>query len=110
MIEKLEQTNQRENLSILEKKEMKEFILRRNVVESDFPLIEKLGSFPKNTLIGGLHNLFNLSKDKSERELASIIENTEAGDEKEMYETALEFCGKYGWMASWDLMRILEKI
>jgi len=96
---------------IISKREMQEFIKMREIDSEDFPLIEKLASFNKNLLIAGLHNMFNLSKEGSVKTLEHLISlDNNAAERKELYQIALEFAKKYGWITSHHLIGVLEKL
>jgi hypothetical protein len=57
-----------------------------------------------------LHNIFNMRKDRSGRELESLIKTSKDGDRTELYETALELYHRYGWAVCRSLARLLERI
>lgn len=97
-----------ETSSLLEREGMKEFIERRNVTPEDFHLIEKIAALPRNSLIINFHNLFNLSHEGSGHSIKELIQSAKNPEEAGMYEAALGFFEKYGWMASYDLIRVLE--
>ena len=94
----------------LNKREVQEFITKRKIQAGDLHLIEKLTSFPKNLIIAELHNMFNMYRDRSGKELENLIKTSGDQTKKLLYETALEFLAKYGWATSWNLVRILEEI
>jgi hypothetical protein len=95
---------------VLSHPKMKAAIERRAILPKDFSLTERLGSFPKNMLISGLHNMFGMYKEQSGKELARSAENATTPQAKEMYETALSLFEKYNWPASLDIERVLETI
>src|SRR3989344_6968434 len=92
---------------------MQEFIRNRAIKPEDFHLIEKLLAFSKQLIILNLHNLFNLSKERSGVELGLAIQSTERANDQagaELYKLMLEFHNKYGWPAGWNLVRVLEEM
>ena len=94
----------------LDKKKVQKFITQREILAEDFSLIEKLVSFPKDMLITELHNMFNMNRDRSGKELEGLIERSRDPQKTELFKIALEFCNKYGWETSWHLVRVLEEI
>lgn len=90
--------------------EVGKFIQFRGIRTEDVHLIEELSAFPKEMRIMELHNLFNMSKDRSSMDLENLIQNTHDESRKTMYGVALEFHRKYDWMTSLNLIRVLEKI
>lgn len=102
--------NKSEKIQILQRESVKKFIEFRGVKPEDFYLIEELARFPKNLLIAELHNLFNMGKEGSARELENLIENSKDNEKKAMLKIALEFYNKYDWMTSLNLVRTLEGI
>lgn len=101
---------EKQPLGILEKGEVQDFIKNREVKPEDIILIERLASLPKDMVISELHNLFNMYHERSGRELERAVKNSEDASKKELYETVQEFYEKYGWQASWNLIRLLENI
>lgn len=96
--------------SVINQQEIQDFIKDRNIQPEDFHLIEKLAASPKNLIIMELHNMFNMCKDRSGKDLENLIKTSKDENKKELYEVALEFYQKYDWPASWDLVRLLEKL
>lgn len=99
-----------ESPSVLQQESIKKFIEFRGVRPEDFYLIEGLAQFPKNLLIAELHNLFNMGKEGSAREIENLIVNSKDDEKKAMLKMALEFYNKYDWMTSLNLVRTLEGI
>jgi len=106
----MEREPKNESADKLNIKEVQELIAKREIQAEDLHLIEKLASFPKNLIIAELHNMFNMYKDRSGKELENLIKTSGDQTKKLLYETALEFLAKYGWATSWNLVRILEEI
>lgn len=95
---------------ILSDEKMQDFIRDRTIRDEDLYIIERLASFPKNMIIQCLHNVFSIHKERIGEELAVSIKFCADGRKKKLYETALDFYNKYGWAASWDLIRLLEQV
>ncbi|MEK7070792.1 MAG: hypothetical protein AAB966_03215 [Patescibacteria group bacterium] len=111
MVNNVEQPKEgKKTTSVLEDGKVKDFIQDRDIKPEDFYLIEKLSTFSKPDIIEGLHNLFNLSKERSGADLEGIIKNTKDDAKKAMYEVALKFYQKYDWIVSWNLIRVLENL
>ncbi len=110
MDNKFEQPKTMEALSpLLEREEIKKFVHSRNISQEDLHFIEELAVFPKEMRIVGLHNLFNMGKEKSGIDLENSIQNADNEQSKAMYTIALAFYKKYDWMVSMNLVRVLEK-
>ncbi|MBI2047521.1 MAG: hypothetical protein HYT27_00110 [Parcubacteria group bacterium] len=92
----------------LDRKEIRDFIKKRNIRLEDLSLIEALASFPQEMIIMGLHNTFNMHQGRSGEELEFYIQTTKDTDKKKLYEAALNFYNKYGWSTSFSLVRTLE--
>jgi hypothetical protein len=112
MKEKMENKNTsiEKQARIINRSEIQEFIEFRKIKPEDFHLIEKLAAFPKDLIIAELHNLFNLSRDNSGKELEVLIKISKDENKKKLYEAALEFYSKYDWATAYNLIRLLEKI
>lgn len=100
--------SQRNVEALLSTPRMKDFLEDREIRPEDLPLVEALASVPKNVLISGLHNMFGTYKERSVNELKGLVEQTKDETRATMYKTALAFCEKYGWPASWNLVVVLE--
>lgn len=87
---------------------MKRFLVNRNIATEDFPLIERLVTFPKDMIIANLHNMFNMNKERSGHELELSIKTTSDDTHRELYETFLAFYNKYDWAVCFNLVRVLE--
>jgi hypothetical protein len=96
------------NPLIIGQKKFKDFIEFRKIKDEDFPLIEKMTTFPKELIIMELHNLFNMNHERSGEELERFIKNTTDEEKKDLYQSALNFYNKYGWATSYNLVRVLE--
>ncbi len=94
--------------SIAEQPAFQQFIADRGIAPADFHLIDALATFPKDMINEGLHNIFNTYHEESAEELERMAENA-TGERKELYAAALQFCRVYGWAASWNLERLLER-
>lgn len=97
-----------EKVPLLEREEVRKFVQFRNIKDDDLYLIEEVAAFPKNLIISELHNLFNMSKEKSAQELENLIENSNDEEKKAMFKVVLEFYNKYDWMTALNLVRVLE--
>lgn len=109
--------------SVLEERGFQDFVEFRKISPEDFETIEKLSHHPKESLILELHNLFNLSHERSEQYLESRIEQLEEliketkneyekssfEEKKALLESFLKITEKYGWEASFHLERLLEE-
>lgn len=98
------------NRSIFDRREVQDLIKSRHVKPEDFHLLEKLAGFPKDLIISELHNLFNMNHEKSGKELESMIEQARDDEQKDLFETMLRFYKNYDWTASYNLVRVLEKL
>lgn len=96
--------------SALENEEVQKFVGFRKISQEDLHLIDELASFPRDMRIMGLHNLFNMGKEKSDIDLENSIQNADNEQSKAMYTVAREFYNKYDWMTALSLVRVLEKI
>ena len=96
--------------SVLEHQKMLDFIGTRKIKPEDYGLILRLAAFDKNTLIESLHNMFNLNKDGSGDALKHSIAVAQTPEKKELYQAALDFYNAYGWHASYNLVRVLERV
>jgi hypothetical protein len=112
----------RRKSSIIEKAGVGEFIRLRGIKPEDFGLIEKLAGFSTELITMELHNVFNLSHERSGRDLEFRITQINglpakdfrffggADKIKELCGAALAFFNKYGWEASYHLVRMLENL
>ncbi|TSC81635.1 MAG: hypothetical protein G01um101420_949 [Parcubacteria group bacterium Gr01-1014_20] len=105
-----DQPKAQENTPLFEREDVRSFITNRKIASEDFRLIEKIASLPRDVIVRNFHNLFNLSKEQSASEIKYLIQSAASVEEKEGYETMLEFHDKYGWMVSWHLVRTLESM
>jgi len=96
--------------SAINNPKMQEFIKFRKVQSADFPLIEKLATFPKNLIIAELHNLFNLNQERSGQELASLQQQYQDSERKDLFATFKEFYDRYDYYVCLHLERVLEEI
>ena len=96
--------------SVNENPEISSFIVNRNIESCDVVLINKLANFPKDLVIKDLHNLFNTDQDRSGEYLSRQIETTEDEMQKDLLVTVNEFYSKYGWQATYHLVRVLERL
>lgn len=89
---------------------LQDFIVDSEIDPEDFHLIKTLLGFPQTRLIE-FYNVFNVHKDKSGDELKRWIRYS-ADDPHiaTMYEAALEFYSKYGWIKSHNLVRTLVEL
>src|SRR3989344_5929653 len=109
----MEKTSENLVLEKMNSERMQEFIRNRAIKPEDFHLIEKLLTFSKQLIILSLHNLFNLSKERSGAELGRAIRSAERSNDQvgaELYKLMLAFYNKYGWPAGWNLTRVLEEM
>lgn len=86
-------------------------------------MIEELSRYPKDFFVNELHNLFNLSKERSEhvledriKQLEELVEETQDekekfvfGKTKEFLNLFLEITKKYDWEKSHILERYFEE-
>jgi|GEM_PF-4202505 len=98
---KSEQQNQRPKV-------LEDFITQRKIQSADIALIDQLASFPKDMIITELHNMFNMFHDRASQELEGLIKTSQDKTKTALYQAALDFYNKYGWQASYSLIRILE--
>ncbi len=103
-------TRSKEKASVLENQKIQEFIRDRNIAPEDFHFIELLAAFPKDIFITCLHNMFNMNRDRSDKELERCIEISRNPNEQVLYKTMLDFYRKHDWQTSYHLVRVLEKI
>ncbi|KKU52295.1 MAG: hypothetical protein A3A28_04665 [Candidatus Sungbacteria bacterium RIFCSPLOWO2_01_FULL_47_32] len=94
--------------SLFEELTMKRFIEVRSILPEDFGVIEELSKFPSDLITEQLHNVFNVYKERSVKELARLAEGEKSGRRRYVYELARTFGGKYGWAAGWNLVGVLE--
>lgn len=109
--------------SVLEEEDFKEFIKRENIAPEGLKIIEDLSRYPKDFFVNELHNLFNLSKERSEhvledriKQLEELVEETQDekekfvfGKTKEFLNLFLEITKKYDWEKSHILERHFEE-
>lgn len=99
--------------SIFDNPSIKRLIESREIDQNDFFLIEELARFPKDDIIGPLHNFFSLNGDKSLEQLDLAIGRAqEAGQESasKIYSLFRLFCERYGYDAARHLESVLEEI
>ncbi|OGZ11047.1 MAG: hypothetical protein A3D67_03255 [Candidatus Lloydbacteria bacterium RIFCSPHIGHO2_02_FULL_51_22] len=106
----MEKEPRQESPKTLRNVEVQKFITFREIQAEDLPLIEKLASFSKDLLIGELHNLFLLDKERSGAMLEGLAERSRDQTRTKLFETMLQFYNKYGWLISHNLVRVLERI
>jgi len=109
--------------SVLEEKVFRKFIKDQGIKSEGLKIIEELSQYPKDFFVVELHNLFNLSKERSEdalergiKQLEGLIKETEDkkekfvfGKTKEFLNLFLEFTKKYDWEKSHILERHFEE-
>lgn len=122
---KEKQLNQKEKeeKSVLEEDDFKNFIESREIKPEDFHLIEKLSHYPKDLFIMELHNYFGFSRENTVSELERDIrrkkeEIGKAQDEKfkailekriGIRSLFLEIAKKYDWTTCMHLERVFER-
>lgn len=98
-----------ENGSVLEEPNIKRFIESWGIKSEDLAIIEELTKFPSELIILLLHNVFNMSQERSAQVLEREMAFRKDGGEKRVLKLFQELLGKYGWQVCFQLTRFLEE-
>ena len=94
-------------------RDVQRLIESHKILPEDFGLLQELSRFgdnyfDENFFIETLHNWFNLYQERSEKQLEMLMERDDNEKRKKLCGLALKFCRKYGWDASYSMVRVLE--
>ena len=96
--------------SIIEQPNVQTFIEMRGIQPEDFKIIEKLTTFPKDTIIDLFHNFFTSYHEESSNQLEKLLNSSHDENHKALYSLFFELSKKYDWHTCYQLAGILENL